>query len=102
MQTKSLLALSVLFIFSFLSVYAVWEVGYWGIVAHLFNGPAAWQIAADLAIALTLVLVWLIQDAKSNGRRVIPWVILTLLMGSIGPLLHIVLGAKAPKEMIQH
>ncbi|NCP63122.1 MAG: hypothetical protein GW763_11960 [Paraglaciecola sp.] len=104
MQTKSKLALGVLFIFSVLSVYAVLEVGYWGIIMHLLDGPAAWQIAADLVIALSMVLLWLTQDAKKNGRRILPWVILTLLLGSIGPLLYIVLGVKptSPKTKTQH
>jgi hypothetical protein len=102
MQTKSMLALSVLVIFSLLSVYAVIEVGYWGIIMHLLDGPAAWQIAADLVIALSMVLVWLTQDAKKTGRRILPWVILTLLLGSIGPLLYIALGAKTAQTKTQH
>lgn len=43
----------------------------------------------DLVIALGLVLVWLVQDARAQGRNPWPWVAITLATGSFGPLLYL-------------
>jgi len=43
-------------------------------------------VLVDLVIALTLVLVWMWRDAQATGRNVWPWVLLTLVAGSFGPL----------------
>ncbi len=75
--------------FTLLSLYAMTQVGYFGIYAHLLDGPAGWQIFADLLVALTLVFCWMVPDAKENGRSVLPWVLLTLASGSFGPLLYL-------------
>ncbi|MGO4892856.1 hypothetical protein [Flavobacterium sp. W21_SRS_FM6] len=91
MNTPSRIALLVLIPFVLLSFYAVFEVGYWGIIAPLLNDSAGWQVLADLIIALVLVLIWLIKDAKLAKRNPWPWILLTLLLGSIGPMLYIVL-----------
>ncbi len=45
----------------------------------------------DLSIALVLVVLWLRRDARSLGRRTLPFVVLTAAAGAIGPLLYLVL-----------
>jgi hypothetical protein len=69
-------------------------VGYTGIFSHLLSGAAGWQIFADLAIACLLLLSWIIPDAKRTGRNPWPYVALTLLAGSFGPLLYLALGGR--------
>jgi hypothetical protein len=101
MFTPSRLAVLVLIPFSLLSVYALFDVGLWGIFGPLLNGSGGWQVFADLVIALVLVLIWLVNDALVAKRNPIPWVVLTLLLGSIGPLLYIVaFKTKAPTKPI--
>jgi drug/metabolite transporter (DMT)-like permease len=86
------LGLALLVPFLILSIYAVQQVGYIGIFDYQLQSPAGWQVMADLVIALILVLGWMIPDAKRRNRNPWPWLILTLTLGSIGPLLYIVFG----------
>jgi len=85
-----LLAIALLVPFGLISAYAVYRVGYTGILAHALDGPAGWQLAADLVVALVLVLAWLIPTARQEGRSPWPWVAVTLFLGSFGPLLYLV------------
>ena len=74
------------------------QVGYIGIFYYHRHSPAGWQVFADLVIALLLVLLWLVPHAKESGRNPWPWVVLTLLLGSFGPLLYLVLAGKQPLD----
>lgn len=78
-----------------LTAVAVLQHGYIGIFAHQFQNSAGIQVLADLVIALTLFLVWLWQDAKAAGRNPWPWVLLTLVTGSIGALVYVLLYKSA-------
>lgn len=70
-----------------------------GFYEQILSGPAGWQIFADIAIALSMVLVWIWRDATASGRRFWPYALLTLALGSIGPLLYLLLAtAPAPER----
>jgi hypothetical protein len=75
--------------FTALSGVALWQHGLWGIVGPLVQTSAGLQVLCDLTIALVLVLQWIRRDAKAHGRAVWPWVILTLALGSFGPLIYL-------------
>lgn len=75
--------------FSALSAIAVWRHGYWGIFDAQLQSYAGLQVLADLAIAMTLFMVWMWRDARSSGRNPWPWIVLTLLAGSFGPLFYL-------------
>jgi hypothetical protein len=81
--------LVILAAFSGISALALWQHGYWGIVAPLLQNSAGLQVLCDLAIALVLVLQWIRRDAKAHGRQVWPWIALTLALGSFGPLIYL-------------
>ncbi len=53
-------------------------------------------MAQDLALALGLVLVWMWHDARARGRRFVPWLLLTLVAGSFGPLLYLLAQRREP------
>jgi len=89
MIDRRTLAWILLIPFALLTLYALAEVGYVGIFDYHRHSPAGWQVFADLVVALVLVLSWLIPDARSRGRNPWPWVVLTLFLGSIGPLLYL-------------
>ncbi len=62
------------------------------------ESPAGWQVLADLVIALLLVLSYLVPDARKAGRNPWPWLVLTLFLGSIAPLLYLALGDRTPRQ----
>lgn len=80
----------VLVAFSAFTVELLLEFGFVGFLnaAHS-NGPAV-QVFLDLVIALTFVLAWVVVDARRQGGSYWPVVLLTLMVGSIGPLLYVV------------
>jgi hypothetical protein len=78
-----------LLLFGALSAAALWQHGYWGILAPHFQSLGGGQVLADLVIALTLVMVWIGRDAKATGRKAWPWIIATLAFGSFGPLFYL-------------
>lgn len=85
---RSLIAV-VLISFSVLSAIALWQHGYLGIFAHEFQNTAGMQVLADLVIALSVFLVWMWRDARAIGRNPWPWLVMTLAIGSFGPLLYL-------------
>ncbi len=90
MINKRWMALIILIPFTLLSGYAIAQVGYLGILDYNRYSPAGWQVFTDLVIALVLVLSWLVPEARKNNRNPWPWVLITVLMGSFGPLLYLV------------
>lgn len=98
MINRRILALVLLIPFAALTVYAVLQVGYVGIFDYHRHSPAGWQVIADLVISLILVLTWLIPEAQRNGRNPWPWVIGTLFLGALSPLLYMVVYGETGSE----
>ena len=71
---------------------ALWMEGLAGILKATAHSYGSMQIFADLIIALTLVMVWMWRDAKNTGRNIWPWIVITLVAGSFGPLLYFITG----------
>jgi Terpene cyclase DEP1 len=86
---KKLVIFSDLAPFSALTLAALWVHGYWGLFEPAFHSLAAAQVLMDLTIALSLFLVWMWRDASLKGRNPWPWLVLTLTVGSFGPLLYL-------------
>lgn len=84
-----------------LNVYLIATFGYLGAYAEILKvateNLGATLIAVDLCIALGMAMVWMWNDAKANGRNVWGYLLLTLALGSLGPLLYLLLTpAPAP------
>ncbi len=88
-MNRRVFAIILLVPFTLLSVYAVLEVGYIGIFDYHRHSPAGWQVFSDLVIACLLLLVWIMPDARQKGRNPWPFVLVTLFLGSFGPLLYL-------------
>lgn len=73
-----------------LSAYAVARHGYVGIFTQHLTSAAGVQVLVDLVIALTIVMAWMWQDARRHDINPVPYVLLTLGLGSIGPLAYLV------------
>jgi len=98
-MNRRTLAIAILIPFTLLTLYAVSQVGFIGIFEYHLHSPAGWQVIADLVIALVLLLTWLVPEARKAGRNPWPWVVATLLLGSIGPLLYLVFaGGEVDKK----
>ncbi|MEN7342168.1 MAG: DUF2834 domain-containing protein [Pseudomonadota bacterium] len=89
MTNRQRISVLILLPFTALTLYAVASVGYIGIFDYHRHSPAGWQVFTDLVIALILVLMWMVPEAKRRGRNPWPWVVATLFLGSIGPLLYL-------------
>lgn len=96
MKTRKIIAGIVLVDFAALNAYALYTEGISGLFAWLSTlNPWGMVLAADLLIALGMVVVWMWRDARANGRNPIGYAALTLASGSIAPLLYIVAGETA-------
>ena len=69
------------------SVYLYGYIGFFRMVLENFAGVTAF---VDLAIALVLILVWMGDDARQRNVSAIPYLVLTIALGSIGPLLYLI------------
>ncbi|MGQ0619751.1 MAG: DUF2834 domain-containing protein [Panacagrimonas sp.] len=92
MNAKSLLLLLVVLAFGALSSLALFEHGYWGILAFHFPSSAGWQVLTDLLIVCTLAMIWMFVDARRSGRTAWPYILITITCGSFGPLLYLLVG----------
>ena len=89
-----LLLLIVLLPFALLSSAALLHHGYWGLFETSLQTLAGAQVLADLVIALSLVSLWLWRDARATGRNPWPWLVLTLVAGSFGPLAYLLMRTR--------
>ncbi|MGD9200293.1 MAG: hypothetical protein PVI26_01915 [Chitinispirillia bacterium] len=64
---------------------------------------SAWgiQVIADILVALFCCAVWIYKDAKKRGLNPIPYFILTLLLGSVGPLTYFFLIQFKTDRLVQ-
>lgn len=81
--------------FAAYSSWVMWQVGYVGIWQGGFGSIGATQVTIDLIIAGLLLCGWMIRDARERGRRVWPYVVLTVAAGSFGPLLYLIMAPPA-------
>ena len=77
--------------FAVLSALALREAGYWGLFTGQLSSWAGMQVLADVVLACSVAAVWMWRDARKNGRNVWPYLALTLVLGSFGPLLYLLL-----------
>lgn len=90
MNSMQLTVGGILGVFSAFSAYVVYEYGYLGLFEQALTNAATIQVLLDLIIALSIVVVWMWQDAQKQGITPWPYLLLTVTLGSIGPLLYLV------------
>src|SRR5512137_3143320 len=90
MSIRLLALVAVIALFGALTVVALLDVGYLGILKPHFQawGPA--QVFADLSILAVLSCVWMVGDARARGTNPWPFVLITAVAGSFGPLFYLV------------
>lgn len=80
----------VLFDFSVLNAAVLYLHGYAGFAELVTANLATIAVLVDLTIALSLIVVWMWNDARDRGISPLPYLAVTLLLGSIGPLLYLI------------
>jgi hypothetical protein len=98
MNRKQIVLGLVLADFSALTAYAVWQHGFVGVFQLALANWATGLVFVDLVIALSLVLFWMLGDSRERGLAFLPYALLTLAFGSLGPLLYLIRreGRSAP------
>jgi fatty acid desaturase len=96
MNKKQWLLAFVLCAFAVLNAYVLYQYGYSGFIELVTANAATVAVLVDLTIALTLVVLWMWNDAKRRGISALPYLGLTLVLGSIGPLLYLLRTAGQP------
>ena len=90
MSGKQIVLWLVLVDFAALTAYAVMQHGYLGFFELALANWATRLMAVDLVIALSLIAVWMVRDARERGAGVVPYLVATLLFGCAGPLLYLI------------
>jgi len=89
MPRSSILLVLVTLSFAALSTIALLDAGYVGIIRPHFQSWAGAQVFADLVILAVMVCVWMRRDAAARGISPWPFILITLFLGSFGPLLYL-------------
>jgi len=95
MSMRLLSLVLVLALFGALTAVALADVGYFGILAPHFQSWGAAQVLADLVILALLGCAWMVQDARARGTSAWPYVLLTLVGGSFGVLVYLLVRERA-------
>jgi hypothetical protein len=72
-----------------LNAYALIQYGYMAVIREVVSTVPGILVLVDLTIALAMVGIWMWNDAKRRGVEVVPYLVVGLLFGSVGPLLYL-------------
>lgn len=101
MTTRKTLLLAVLIPFTSFSAWVVVQHSYLEIFTDHFAKTTGMQVIIDLVIAISLAILWMIADARKRGITVWPFVLISLTLGSIGPLTYLIWReTKAPGKAV--
>lgn len=95
-MSNRVVVLAVLLPFLAFSLWVVAQGGPLGFLTLAGREPWGMQMLLDLCIALFMVGGWMIRDARSRGMAAWPFVIATIAVGSIGPLVYLLV--RGPKR----
>ncbi len=101
MTIRKILLLAVLLPFAAFSIWVVAEYSYLAIFTDQLLKPTSLQVIIDLGIAVGLAMLWMIADARKRGIIVWPFLLISLTLGSIGPLSYLIWReTKAPGKAV--
>ena len=79
----------VVLLFGVLTTFALMDVGYFGILRPHFQSWGGAQVFTDLVIVGVLSCLWMGADSRQSGINAWPFIAITLVAGSFGPLLYL-------------
>jgi len=89
MSGRFIVLVAVIVGFGVLSGIALMDAGYLGILMPHFRSWGGAQVFTDLVILAVLACIWMVHDARKHGLTAWPFVAITLVAGSFGPLLYL-------------
>jgi hypothetical protein len=89
-RSLAVAAAVVLAVFGAFSSWVVVTQGYFGFLEIAGRNWWALQMLLDLVIALVVAVAWMTRDARKRGIATWPYVLATVLLGSIGILAYCV------------
>jgi hypothetical protein len=89
MPGRFIILLLVIASFGALSTLALLDVGYLGLLKPHFQSWGGAQVFVDLVILAVLVCGWMVKDARERGLPGWPFVLITVFLGSFGPLFYL-------------
>ncbi|MBS2015415.1 MAG: DUF2834 domain-containing protein [Deltaproteobacteria bacterium] len=87
---KKWIPLLVVVPFTIFSVEVVLKAGPLGFLGLAGREPWGMQMLLDLSIALFINCTWMRRDARERGLPYLPYLLATVLLGSIGTLSYLV------------
>ena len=90
MNRKQIGIVAVLLAFLSQEAYVLYLYGYVGFLRMMLANPAGIAAAVDLTIALVLIAVWMSEDAQQRKISALPYLLITIALGSAGPLFYLV------------
>ena len=97
MTSKQIVFSAVLVGFSPQTAFVLYEYGL-GWIPMVFENAVNLTIFTDLVICLSLMIAWLVVDARERGLTWWPYLVLTLGFGSVGPLVYLIRRESAGAE----
>ncbi len=82
-----------------LTAVVLYQHGYVGFFELAFANSATTLLFADLVIVLGLAAVWMWQDARERGVRVLPYLAIGALFGAAGPLLYLIVREHQTRQV---
>lgn len=90
MSKKQMLLLVILADFAIFTGWVIWTAGLQVGFEQAFASPWSTQVSVDLGLAIGAILFWMHRDARDRGVNPWPWLVLTVLSGSLGWLTYLV------------
>ena len=86
-------ALGLVFLeFAAMTAWVLTQYSYLAFFELIGANSATLLLSFDLVICLTLICIWMIRDARAQGRKALPYVIVAAAFGAAGPLLYLLFG----------
>lgn len=90
MNRKQIAISAVLIAFLAQDAYALYLYGYLGFFRMVLANVAGIATMVDLTVALVLIAVWMSEDARQHNLSALPYLVVTVALGSAGPLLYLI------------
>jgi hypothetical protein len=78
----------------------LFQHGYLGFFELAFANTASTLLFTDLVIVLGLASVWMWQDARERGVRVVPYLAVGAFFGAAGPLLYLIVRERQTRQAV--